>query len=251
MPAHNHSGAALISAALLLLSATHVAAQTVEGVLLELSTNRPVTAAAVTLLAEPGTQPAKTTTSANDGHFVVTGPAPGIYRLRVDRPGYRTAVTPAFGLGVGDRVGLTLRLLPDTATLRPVTVTASNRRPAGRLGGFRERAQRRAFGHFISREDIERRHPLLVSDVLRTVPGIEVLPSPTGFGNIIRTTEGCVPNVFLDGVYFPLRGESIDNLISPWELEGVEVYPHITGAPVEFQRVGSSCGSIVLWTREF
>jgi carboxypeptidase family protein len=236
----------VLSAVFYLIHATSLAAQIIQGTLIELTTDRPIPDATIALVASPTGQAAQGTQSGRDGSFVVTAPAPGIYRLRVERPGYRPAVTPALGLEAGDRVSLNLRMLPDTQMLRPVTVTATNRRPPGRLGGFYERAQRRTFGRFITRDEIEKRHPLLVSDLLRTMPGIEVIP--TLRGNAVRTVEGCVPNVFLDGMYFPLIGESIDDIIIPTALEGIEVYAHPTEVPVEFQRPGNNCGAIVLWT---
>jgi hypothetical protein len=56
--------------------------------------------------------------------------------------------------------------------------------------------------------------------------------------------------VYLDGLRFPLfRGESIDHLVSPMELEGIEVYAHAAQVPVEFQRTRAGCGAILFWTR--
>jgi hypothetical protein len=54
----------------------------------------------------------------------------------------------------------------------------------------------------------------------------------------------------LDGVpYALLGGETIDDVVSPTQLEGIEVYRHAAEVPAEFLTAGSSCGAIVLWTR--
>jgi hypothetical protein len=227
-----------------------LAAQTIRGRVLEEFTDRPIGGAAVSLLTEQGARVAQGATSASDGGFTLPAPSPSTYRLWAEKPGYRLLVSPALQLRQGDVLDVTLRLLPDTIVLRPVVVTASNRRPAGRFGGFYDRMGRHVAGTFITRDQIERRHPIQVSDLLRTIPGLEVLPSPRGFGFDVRTVDGCRPQVFLDGVpYALLGGETIDDVVSPTQLEGIEVYRHAAEVPAEFLTAGSSCGAIVLWTR--
>jgi hypothetical protein len=241
----------LSTAALAAIFAWPVAAQRVRGNVLEEFTDRPIDAASVFLLTPEGARVAEGTTTDRGGAFTLTAPSPGTYRLYASRPGYRLLFTPAIQLRQGDEIAVTLRLLPDTITLRPIVVTASNRRAAGRLGGFYDRMQRRAGGVFITREQIEQRHPFEVSDLLRTVPGLTVVPSRYGFGYDVRSTTGCRPQVYLDGVPYTLLGdESIDHIVSPHQLEGIEVYPHPATTPVEFQMGGNAtCGAIVLWTR--
>jgi hypothetical protein len=243
----------LFSATMLLTASTSsLLAQNLRGRLIELESEQPIAGVTIMLVAE-GNPPAsqgltQRTLTSNKGTFAFRAPMPGTYRLRAEGGGYRTAVTPAMELRAGDDVALALRLLPDTIQLRPIVVTASNRRPAGRLGGFYDRMSRRIAGHFITRDDIEKRNPLVVSDLLRTIPGLDVRPSSLGFGHDVRTVEGCRPAIFLDGLPLtPLRGESIDHLVNPMDVEGIEVYRHPTEAPVEFQR--GNCGAIVIWTR--
>ena len=66
----------------------------------------------------------------------------------------------------------------------------------------------------------------------------------------MQTTEGCRPAVYVVGLRYPLlRGETIDNVVDPTALEGIEVYAHAAEVPVEFQGPWSNCGAIVLWTR--
>jgi hypothetical protein len=227
-----------------------VAAQTIRGKLLEEFTDRPIGDASVSLLNDRGAKVAQGATSGSDGGFTLIAPTPGTYRLWAQKPGYRLLVSPALELRKGDDLTVTLRLLPDTIVLRPVVVTATNRRPTGRLGGFYERMQRRIAGTFITRDQIEQRHAIQVSDLLQTIPGLQLVPSSRGFSFDVRTIEGCRPQVYLDGVPYPLlAGETIDDVVSPTQLEGIEVYRHAAEVPVEFQRPDSSCGAIVLWTR--
>jgi len=239
----------LFATALGIVFAAPASAQRVRGNVLAEFTNQPVAGASVFLLTQDGTRVAQGATTSNDGTFALTAPTAGVYRLYASRPGYRLLFTPAIQLNQDEEIGVTLRMLPDTIILRPITVTAS-RRPSGRLGGFYDRAQRHAGGTFITREQIEQRHPFEVSDLLRTVPGLMVVPAPFGFGYDVRTTTGCRPRVYLDGVAYPLLGsETIDRVVSPSEIEGIEVYTSPATTPVEFQGPGNTCGAIVIWTR--
>jgi hypothetical protein len=141
------------------------------------------------------------------------------------------------------------RVVPDTQQLRPVQVTASPRLSSGRLGGFYARMQQHKFGTFITRDQIEKRRAIWTSDLLRSVPGIVVNPRASGFGYDVRTTEGCRPEVFVDGIHYPLFFESVDDVVHPDEIEGIEVYAHAAEVPAEYVVPGSACGVIAIWTR--
>jgi hypothetical protein len=226
-----------------------LAAQSIAGTLLEDPTNRPISGASVSLVAAPSAQVAAAVTTGNDGGFSLRAPGPGIYRLLATLPGYRTALSPAIALQTGDQVNFTWRIVSDTFRLRPIVVTANTRENTNRIGGFADRMRRNAFGRFITRDQLDKIHPIWVTDALRTMPGLQVVPSPRGFGYDVLTTEGCRPNVYLDGLRFPLMGETIDQIVSPSEIDGIEVYAHAAEVPAEFQSVNNSCGAIVIWTR--
>jgi hypothetical protein len=252
MRTHNQQFAVAVLSALLLITtaAQQVGAQIIRGKLLDQYTNQPIPGATISLVTDPNTVVGPTTRTGSDGSFSIQTPGPGVYRLRADIAGYLSALTPAIALGTGDEVNLTWRLLAGTVALRPVAIVSSNRRTSGRLSGFYDRMQRHAFGYFITADQIQQRRPFSVSDLLRTVPGLDVIPSPRGFGNVVRTIEGCQPAVYLDGVHFPLMGESIDDIVNPMDLEGIEVYTHAVEVPPQFA-AGSNCGAIVLWTKGF
>jgi outer membrane receptor for ferrienterochelin and colicin len=126
-------------------------------------------------------------------------------------------------------------------------VVSYTRRPPGPLGGFYERARRRAFGAFVTREDIERRNPFQTTDLLRTMAGIQLTPARFGNRYHVRM-RGCAPRVFLDGIQIRMVGLTIDDLVRPNELEGIEVYRSSAETPGEFTSPGG-CGAIALWTR--
>jgi hypothetical protein len=234
---------------LCLVAADLLGAQQVTGRLLETNSNRPVPAAAIILIRNDNAQAGQAVRSGTDGNFVVVAPAAGVYRLRADLPGYRTAISPAMDLQGGDRVALVWRVVPDTQRMQPVQITASPRLASGRQGGFYERMQRHGFGTFITRDQIEKQHPIWTSDLLRSAPGLVVNPRLGGAGNDVRTTEGCRPEVFVDGVHYPLFFESVDDVVHPDEIEGIEVYPHAAEVPPEYVVPRSNCGVIAIWTR--
>jgi hypothetical protein len=241
----------LVAVVLLLAAARDANAQTIGGKLIDQYSSKPIPNAAITLVTPDNAPVGPTAKTGNDGSFSLKAPAPGIYRLRAEIAGYITAVTPAIELGASDKIDLTWRLLAGAVSIRPVAIVSSSRRTSGRLSGFYDRAQRKGFGYFITRDQIDKMRPFFVTDLLRTVPGLQVVPSARSFGNEVVTSEGCRPAVFLDGSHFPLLGESIDDIVTPEAIEGIEVYTHAVEVPAQFQAPGGACGAIVLWTRGF
>ncbi|MDQ4080605.1 MAG: TonB-dependent receptor, partial [Gemmatimonadota bacterium] len=114
-----------------------------------------------------------------------------------------------------------------------------------------ERRRRHGFGHFITREELDRSAASQLSDLLRRIPGVRVYSSPTG--NVVVFQRGtsfsgpCRPTVYLDGMRLG-SNEDLDFLANVNSLEAVEVYTSAGQTPVEFWS-GDACGSLVLWTR--
>jgi hypothetical protein len=231
---------------LLALAGTSTAtrAQTVSGRLLDAATAQPIAAGTMALLSD-GTAVATVVTD-TAGRFVLNAGRSGSYRLRAERIGYRTAETLPLDLTEGDTVMVEFRLSVDAVAMNPITVTGHSRRPAGQLGGFYDRMRSGIGGAFITREEIEERRPIDTTDLLRTIPGVFVTAGARG-GTIVRVRGDCSPRVFLDGLPIQLMGMSIDNLVRPMDLEGIEVYRGPAELPAQFAH--GACGAIVLWTR--
>jgi hypothetical protein len=115
------------------------------------------------------------------------------------------------------------------------------------------RRQRLGFGHFITRAQIELRQPQVVSDVLRSVPGVEVYQSGIEDarirmkGRLASCAYQQTPLVIIDGVEIP--SPSLDALVPVQFVEAMEVYTSPAQLPVEFNRARAACGVIVVWTR--
>lgn len=143
----------------------------------------------------------------------------------------------------------TLKALLDT-----IRVTASRVFDAD-VNGFEAR-KRAGIGRFVDRAAIDRRQPLNPSDVLRMIPGVEVLSAGVGFfGKVVamRTPFGggmCRPDLYIDGVYFRSGTAELDELVQPDEIEGIEIYTRQSQAPMQFANRMSGCGSIVVWRQE-
>jgi hypothetical protein len=221
------------------------AAQTVTGLLLDASSGAPVPAGTVSLM-DDGAQLVSVVSDA-DGNFVLQAPQPGSFRLRAERIGYQTAETPPLELGAGDTLRVEFSVSVDAVLLNPIRVIGYSRRPAGLLGGFYDRLHAGLGGSFITRAQIDERMPNNTTDLLRTLPGVHVSPARWGTGHYVRLRGGCSPEVYLDGVPIRLLGMSIDALVQPMNLEGLEVYRGPSEMPAEFAR--GTCGAIVLWTR--
>ena len=240
----------LLTAMMLVVGvAQQLAAQAIRGKLLDQYTNNPIPGATITLVTPQNAPVGRTAKTAPDGSFSITAPVPGTYRLRADVAGYVTATTPAIDLIPGDQLNITWRLLAGALQLRPIAITSNDRPNSSKLSGFEQRMKTHGFGYFITRDKIDQMRPFSVTDLLRTVPGLQVIPSMRTFGNVVRTIEGCTPAVYLDGSRFPLMGESIDDIVNPMALEGIEVYTHAVEVPAEFQGPFANCGVIALWTK--
>jgi hypothetical protein len=140
-------------------------------------------------------------------------------------------------------------VLDERATvLNPVTVAARESRD---LTGFDER-RRRGMGAYMTREDIEKRGSYQVTDLFRTIPGVQVLWVNGAYEvQMARAQRGtyCPVQYFVDGNPFLASGDEVNQVLRPDDIEGIEVYKSATETPIEYQRNGASCGTIVIWTR--
>jgi hypothetical protein len=136
----------------------------------------------------------------------------------------------------------------------------------GRMADFWARRMN-GVGAFITRADIERRHPHMSSDLLRTVTGVKVSMGENTFerANITmgRNTQlsrsgrnsgaslanDCKVSYYVDGSSVPGGTFHMDDM-SPLAIEAVEVYRGPAETPARFRQRDTACGVIVIWTRE-
>lgn len=239
---------------LAVLLPTIAAAQMIRGVVVEDSTDRPISDVKVELLAADSTVLA-TSFSSVIGWFELVPQSAGQFLVRASHPAYRIDDTLAVDVRPQEIITVVLRLSGGPIPLDPLIVKALDR-----LSGYRERARRAAFGRFITRADIDKYGAYSLSHALRFTPEIRierVRDGPFTTQGVFMRSFGdlCVPAVYLDGIPIPTgRVFDIDDLISAEAVEGIEVYRSAQTAPMEFRlspfpETDMMCGVVVVWSR--
>ncbi len=152
-------------------------------------------------------------------------------------------------------------LLPDKtskieAVLEERAVVLEAVEVAGKKGsgipGFDQR-KKSGFGTYITRDDIEKRGALRTTDLFRTIPGVQVQWTGSGYTiQMARSSAGyCPVQYYIDGSPFlSTGGDDMDQIVQPQDIQAIEVYKGPSETPAEFQGGGSAaCGTIVIWTR--
>jgi hypothetical protein len=186
----------------------------------------------------------------------------GRNRIGLRRMGYRPVDAFVWVARDSSELSLEATLEPLPVELEEVVVEGERTIYdfSGRLRDFNRR-RRTGLGKYFTREDIERRRPFYVTDLLARLPSVSVRPNASG-NNIVRMRGPwglCKPVLYLDGAklfdgIFDLGDgmswlENIDQLVMPDEIAGIEVYRGAAEVPTELGMLGASCGVIAIWTR--
>ena len=182
-----------------------------------------------------------------EGAFRVVGVSAGAQTIIARRIGFKpeTLTVEIPTAGVDD---LRIQLRSSAFHVAPVIIEAGRARYTGRLRGFYERRDR-GIGRFFTADDIDRRSPRVVTDLLRTLPGVRINNQN---GQNVVTFRGmrCTPLVWVDGA--PATAGYFDpDLLDVRSLAAIEVYPGLSTVPAELTwvRGKSNCGVIAVWTR--
>jgi hypothetical protein len=137
-----------------------------------------------------------------------------------------------------------------------------------RGSGFEER-RRHGAGQYLTAQDIAKKRVNSTADLFIGVRGIRIgFASDTMLSDkyalvdadsmktsakrlLMRGISGdlCAPSMFLNGLYVDrVDADDLDTWARPHEISAIEIYSEAT-VPVEFQRIGRGCGSIVIWTK--
>ena len=204
------------------------------GRLVDRETGRPVATAAVSVLGRPAEAE-----SDRQGLFRLTGVPAGQHELGIRRLGYaplRHTVDVTSGLTTELEIGL----VREPVGLEPLVVSTTRSRRL-EIKGFYERkhwGELLGLGTFFTAEYIERRNPLRISHIIEEVPSIRM--------GLQNARTGCRLRVYLDNI---LVDASVDELVLPIEVAGVEVYKGAASLPAEFGGSDSRCGVAVIWTK--
>ena len=230
--------------------------------MLDSVSEQPVVGARLLLLDSSGTA-LQSLTTGSDGQFTFRIPEVGAYRLLIARIGYPITISRPFHFSSKFTAHVSLKLPSNPITLDTVTVVAreiERRLPFLVDAGFYRRRQA-GFGHFLTRDEIDKRDPLVLSDLLQGMSGVRV--TCTGARRCAVTMRAastmffrgkCNPSVVLDGVLLQPGGTSggglgLNDLVNPFNIEALEVYPGPEGVPVQYSGYLSPCGAILVWSR--
>ena len=194
-------------------------------------------------------------THTNDaGGFRMPNSPVGAVKVTVRRMGFEQA-TIDLTLRAGQTDSLVVALSAIAASLPGVLVEdEATSRSKRLLSGFWERRSR-GFGHFYTRDDIERRDAHDFADIVRMTAGITVLT--VNGRKVVRFSRSpgirgdCPPQYWVDGMR--VENASPDEF-PPGDVEAIELYAGSATIPPQFaprmQNVRSqTCGAVVIWTR--
>jgi hypothetical protein len=188
------------------------------------------------------------------GGFRIANTPVGAVKVSVRRMGFEQT-TVDLTLRAGQTDSLVVALNAVAAKLAGVTVEDEAMTRSKRLlAGFWERRSR-GFGHFYTREEIERRDAHDFADIVRMTPGVGI--SSVNGRKVIRFTRSagirgdCPPQYWVDGMR--IENASPDEF-PPQDVEAIELYAGSATIPPQFapriQNVKSqTCGAVVIWTR--
>jgi hypothetical protein len=179
------------------------------------------------------------------GRFRLDGLSGGTYVVGVSRLGYQSRADTLF-VGEGELVEVVLPMGRTPLEIEGIEVEVTRRSYLLEMRGFYDRSMQGFRGTFWDRAAIEERDPLFVTDLLRNIPGVEVVAGSrlimSQSVNFYDGGRGCEPSLWLDGIRSGWR--NYDD-IKPDHLEGLEVYTG-GGAPGKYNDL---CGTVVIWTR--
>ncbi len=193
------------------------------------------------------------TTTRDDGSFRLVGVHTGTQMLVARSISYGTAAE-VINVTSREPIDVSVSLFDKTNILDPVLVT-SRRDLALEKSGFSAR-QRAGGGYFFTREDIDKRQPNNITDMLKNLPIVNVTP---GRGGTVITRRGGVTsmysarpsctNVFIDGFQWQNLGPGdLDMFVNPDDVIGIEVYRG-EDVPARFRRFSEGCVAVVVWTQ--
>ncbi len=187
-------------------------------------------------------------------------------RLRVEAKAmsYRPTITPVLWM-VNDRdsAAVEIRLAPHAVLIAPVEIVALSAPTTSAILENVVHRGTRGFGLQITRQDIEQRQPHRVTDILLEVPGVYAARSGSSGANdrsiyMGRALPGigggaCPVQVFLDGMRAthdnPASDVRVDDLVTPQDIEVIEVFRGLGSIPPEFLTNNARCGVVAIWTK--
>lgn len=189
------------------------------------------------------------------GNFTLDSLPAGSQIVEIRKIGYGFTERGVDILTSGNPTPVTLTMERFVATLPPVHTVANLHDLALKRVGFTDRREKATGGYLRSGDELNRM-TILVSDMLRQVPGLRIRRVEDGDSqdNMIEPLTGgikvCI-NFIVDGNPFKMvEHGDLDRYIQPDLVEALEYY-RPSQVPIEFFGRGgpTECSVLVLWTR--
>ncbi|MDX1492525.1 MAG: carboxypeptidase regulatory-like domain-containing protein [Longimicrobiales bacterium] len=246
-------------------TAATVQGQTINGTLMEVETDQPISLGLIIMMTESGDSITSTVTNA-EGRFSITSPEPGSFVLIASAFGFKETAAGVFELGEDGEMDVQFRIAAAPMPIEGLLV--SLQRPVLQhnlvRNGFVRRVTR-GLGRFITPIDIERSSARTAADLLRDIPGIQIAsggPMTAHLGEMVRMVSAngyCAPTIYLDGARIApnmMTDMPLDDLAPLQIIDAIEVYRRPSEVPIEYASTASggggspgACGVLVIWTK--
>ena len=221
-----------------------LAAQRVDGRLVDRASGTAISGATVTL-ASDGLSPDLSVSTDSAGRFSVSAMVPGTYALRVRKIGMAPAITNGFWLGPLTQRRALLQVDAQATGLDTVRVVAKGLTVSDWTHDFYER-RRTSRGTFLTTSDVSGRAPIQPSDWLLGVRGVTLQYSGSRVRLVSNRTAGaCSMDVYVDNL--PVPDGDLNASLRADDIAAIEVYTSALDSPMRFRQRG--CGLILVWTR--
>lgn len=256
----------LMAGVMLTLGAVEARAQILTGLVLDAASGEPIPGVRLRLFALDSTLVTAADTD-DAGAFELRAREGGIYSVSAERLGYMPYHSDLMTLYDRGRLNVRVQMGVEAIPLTPFVVVADPV-PAGRVGDFQGRRDDPSLGgFFVGRAEIERRPTAMPSQLLQTLPTVELLEVqlegiPRSLDRSLIYLPGtrggsllagkCLAQVFINGVPFRQSqngSATVDDVLLGARIVGVELYPRASSAPPGFQGSGE-CGVVLYWTEE-
>jgi hypothetical protein len=194
----------------------------------------------------------------------------GATLVRIRKVGF-TAATMLVNIDPADTLPVTVMLKANVRELP--TVVTNDSAPHYLSPGLRAFEERRAKGggYFITEKEIRKWDAGPMTNVIRLIPGINIkcergngmgsapchASTNRASGSRAIMDHDCPVDIYLDGslYYTNIDPGSIQSdrdlqKLPAMQFAAVEFYSGAARTPVEYNKTGSSCGVLLLWTRE-
>ena len=189
----------------------------------------------------------KVVTTDSIGRFAFRELKPGSYRIEASLIGM-LPLTAVVTVAEGERKDVEFRTDSLGQLMPTIFVEGESAPQLIRVLSTFERRMAIGHGRFVTRDDITRRNPMKLMDLIRFMPGVR--SDCRGYICKIQLNHdpsGCGPAIFVDEQRTHIT--VLDNT-PPTDVEGIEVYRGPAETPPELNNEDARCGgAIAIWTR--